>query len=88
MECKSFHIGKLIKHELRDQGRSVTWLSLKICCERSTIYKMFERDNMDIKLLARICMVLEHDFFADISNKVFENESKLSTKMFPNNQLY
>ena len=88
MESRSFHIGKLIKVELRNQGRSVTWLSRTICHERSSIYKMFERDNIDIKLLMRISRVLNHDFFADISEKCFGNDSKVSTKLFPNKQQY
>ena len=86
MELGSFHIGKHIKRELRNQGRSVTWLSRTICHERSSIYKMFGRDNIDIKLLMRISHVLNHDFFADISEKEFGSGSKVSTKTRPKNQ--
>lgn len=86
MERKAIHIGNMIKHELRSQGRSVVWLSRTICHERSGIYKIFERDNIDIKLLVRISQVLDHDFFEDISKKLMMNDSKKSTKTIPNNQ--
>lgn len=76
----------MIKHELRSQGRSVVWLSRTICHERSGIYKIFERDNIDIKLLVRISQVLDHDFFEDISERMIKNDSKKSTKTIPNNQ--
>lgn len=76
----------MIKHELRSQGRSVVWLSRTICHERSGIYKIFERDNIDIKLLVRISQVLDHDFFEDISQKMMKSDSKKSTKTIPNNQ--
>ena len=62
------------------------WLSRTICHERSGIYKIFERDNIDIKLLVRISQVLDHDFFEDISKKLMMNDSKKSTKTIPNNQ--
>lgn len=83
MEERKIHIGSMIKHELRAQGRSVAWLSRTICLERSTIYKLFDRDNIDIKLLAHISILLNHDFFADISEKMFEGGSKMSTKTVP-----
>ena len=78
----------MIKHELRSQGRSVVWLSRTICHERSGIYTIFERDNIDIKLLVRISQVLDHDFFEDISQKLMMNDSKKSTKTIPNNQQF
>ena len=86
MERRTIHIGNMIKHELRSQGRSVVWLSRTICHERSGIYKIFERDNIDIKLLVRISQVLDHDFFEDISQKMMKSDSKKSTKTIPKNQ--
>ena len=88
MEDRRIHIGSMIKHELRAQGRSVAWLSRTICLERSTVYKIFDRDNLDIKLLAHISVLLNHDFFADISSKIFEGDSKMSTKTVPKCQQF
>lgn len=86
MEDSKIHVGYMIRKELRAQGRSVAWLSRTICLERCTIYKLFERDNIDTKLLMRLSILLDHDFFADISTSMFENGSKMSTKTVPNNQ--
>lgn len=86
MEEGKIHIGSMIRHELRAQGRSVAWLSRTICLERSTIYKLFERDNIDTKLLVQISVLLKHDFFADVSEKLFVDGSKMSTKTVPKNQ--
>ena len=60
----------MIKRELKAQGRSVSWLARTIHKERSGIYKMFERDSLDVELLIRISLVMDHDFFKDISKKM------------------
>ena len=86
MEEGKIHVGDMIRKELRAQGRSVAWLSRTICLERCTIYKIFERNNIDTKLLMRLSILLNHDFFADISKSMFECGSKMSTKTVPNNQ--
>ncbi|MBD5240147.1 MAG: XRE family transcriptional regulator [Bacteroidales bacterium] len=56
--------------ELLRQERSVTWFANKICCSRTNVYKIFERDNIDVRLLYSISRVLNHDFFADISEEL------------------
>lgn len=61
------HIGSQIRQELRRQERTVAWFARNICCTRPHAYKIFEKDNIDIKLLMIICRVLKHDFFRDIS---------------------
>lgn len=35
---------------------------------RENVYRIFKKNNIDIKMLQRICIVLEHDFFKDISD--------------------
>lgn len=62
-----YHIGRSIRQELGRQERTVAWFARKICCSRTNVYKIFEKDNLDIKLLTRISRVLNHDFFQDIS---------------------
>lgn len=63
----SLHIGRLIRDELRGQERSVAWFARQICCTRQHAYKIFEKENLDIALLLKICKVLNRDFFEDIS---------------------
>lgn len=67
------HIGNLIHQELRRQERTVAWFARKICCTRPHAYKIFEKDNIDIKLLIIVCRVLSHDFFQDISDAIRNN---------------
>lgn len=83
MENETIHIGSMLRQELRAQGRSVAWLARTINLERCTIYKLFDRENIDVKLLVRISLLLNHDFFADISMELFEYGSKMSTKTVP-----
>ncbi len=63
------HIGHEIRTELLRQGRSVTWLVARICCSRTHVYRIFEKDNIDIILLFRISNILGHDFFGDLSRE-------------------
>ncbi len=57
------HIGKLIEKELRRQERSVSWFARKLYCDRSNVYDIFRRENIDADLLLRISMILNHNFF-------------------------
>lgn len=57
------HIGNKIKETLKEQGRTVTWLAQQLCCDRSNIYKVFSKENIDIKQLDRISAILGVDFF-------------------------
>ncbi len=78
MELKTIHLGTMIKRELKAQGRSVVWLAQMINMERTSIYKIFERNSVDVRLLVRISLVMNHDFFQDISNKIRENYDEIA----------
>lgn len=67
------HIGKHIKRRLEELERSPAWLAKKINCDRTNIYKIFNRSSIDTELLARISKALEYDFFIDLS-KAQENK--------------
>ncbi|MDE6395753.1 MAG: hypothetical protein K2K84_00605, partial [Muribaculaceae bacterium] len=56
-------IGQLIQQELRDQNRSVSWLSQQLNCDRRNVYDIFTRAYIDTGLLYRISLVLGKDFF-------------------------
>lgn len=66
---KEYHIGANIRRELIRQERSVAWFARKIHCSRTNAYKIFEKDNLDIKLLQRISTVLNYDFFRELSEE-------------------
>ena len=65
---EDFHLGRLIREELRSQQRTEKWLAKQINCERSTCYYIFDRKFIDIPLLEKISAALNRNFFADLSN--------------------
>lgn len=64
------HIGQLIEQTLHTQGRTVTWFAAQLCCTRPNVYKIFDKESIDILLLWRISCILRHDFFHDLSEAV------------------
>ncbi len=62
----SFHIGKRIKAVFDESGMTVVELARRLHRERSTVYSIFERRNIDVELLVAVCEALQHNFFDDI----------------------
>ena len=63
-------IGQLIKEELERQERTVTWFARKLSCDRSNVYRLFQKHSIDTALLRRISIILNRDFFADLSKNI------------------
>lgn len=68
-------IGLLIKEELLRQERGITWFARKLACDRSNIYRLFEKESIDTGLLLRISLVLQRDFFHEYTQH-FEERCK------------
>ena len=68
------HIGKRIKEVLREQGHNVSWLAARIPCERSNVYNIFRRCNIDAGLLYSISLVMEYNFFADLEREASSSD--------------
>lgn len=64
------HIGQLIRQELLKRDLSPSWLASKIFCSRQHVYNIFNKENLDVELLRRICLAMEHNFFDEISKEV------------------
>ena len=62
-EAVRLNIGRIIRDELRRQGRSAIWLASKINCDRRNVYDIFSRSYIDTGLLFRISHILNFDFF-------------------------
>lgn len=73
------HIGQLIKAELERQERTPTWLARKISCDRTNIYRIFERESIDTSLLLRISSALNRNFFEEFSRTHVELCDKTAT---------
>lgn len=63
-------IGSIIKAELERQERSVSWFARKLNCDRSNVYRLFQKHSVDTLLLARISVILNRDFFSELSRSL------------------
>lgn len=72
-------IGNLIKQELKKQERSISWLARKLSCDRTRVYRILQKHSIDTYDLARISILLSHDFFADLSNELRNNSESFET---------
>lgn len=71
------HIGKVIEKVLRDQGRTVTWFARSLYCDRTNVYKIFQRESVDSEMLYRISKILAHDFFKYYSKELEEDTEEI-----------
>lgn len=71
------HIGKVIEKVLRDQGKTVTWFARSLYCDRTNVYKIFQRESVDSEMLYRISKILSHDFFKYYSKELDEDTEEI-----------
>ena len=74
IKAESMNIGKRIEEILRKQGKSAAWLATQIPCERTNVYNIFKRKSLDARLLLRISVILQHDFFKELSEEAFPKQ--------------
>ena len=63
---QDIHIGQRIKDIFDESGLTVSEFARQIHLERTTVYSLFERQSIDSLQLAKISVVLKHNFLADI----------------------
>lgn len=63
---ETLHIGHLIKSVFDESGMSISEFARQIHLERTTVYSLFERQSIDSLQLAKISVVLKHNFLSDI----------------------
>lgn len=68
-------IGELIRQKLSEQRQTVVWLSQQLSCSRTNVYKIFEKDHLDTRLLMRISVILKFDFFKVLSERYRKGSS-------------
>ena len=74
MQNNYIHIGKIIQNHLQEKGIAASWLAKKIHCHKTNMYKIFQKQDIDTKLLISISLALEIDFFSYYSD--FVNEKR------------
>jgi transcriptional regulator with XRE-family HTH domain len=58
------HIGSLIRKKMNEKELRAIDFAKALHCNRSNIYSIFERKNVDLELLTMISKVLDYDFLA------------------------
>ncbi len=66
-------IGREIQRELHRQERTVSWFARQLNCDRTNVYDIFKRNNIDVQLLIRISQILHHNFLRDLAETVDES---------------
>lgn len=68
--AESIHIGRIIHKELRQQGRTVVWLSQQLNTSRMACYRLFNSYSIDTHVLYQISELLGKDFFSEYSRNL------------------
>ena len=68
------HIGQRIKEVMAERKVSVIWMAKQIDCERTNVYNIFEREDINTGLLQKFCRVLNYDFFKELSKDTFRRK--------------
>lgn len=63
---QKLHIGHMVKSVFDKSGLSVAEFARRIHCERTNVYKIFNRQSVDVETLVKISEALEHNFLADV----------------------
>lgn len=63
---------KIIFKELPKQY-DIKWFAARLHCEPRNIYRIFEKENIDIVQLGNISRILNHNFFYDLAKSFEEN---------------
>ena len=70
----------MIRAELKAQGRTVTWFAKAIHTTRTNVYKIMDKESIDLKLLIRISKLLHYDFLSECS-KAYRDEPQKDTEV-------
>ena len=74
------HIGHMVKSVFDESGLSVAEFARRIHCERTNVYKIFNRQSIDVETLVKISEALEHNFLEDVM-KHYGLSTKYSTNL-------
>ena len=77
------HIGKLIEEEVKRQGLTPNQFAGLISTSRTNVYHIFNRETIDMELLARISKALHRNFFVEMAAEMasfFSQPSFVATR--------
>jgi predicted transcriptional regulator len=76
------HIGDIIRQQLKEEGRTLVWLSKQINCDSSNLCKLLNQKSFYTDQLYRISKALKTDYFQIFSENLkssYENNEKQQT---------
>ena len=65
---KEIHVGTIIKKKIKEKGMKITDFAIALNCTRNNAYSIFDRENIDLKLLTTISKILDYNFLEEIQN--------------------
>lgn len=68
MKTYPIHVGSLVRAELSNQQKTVTWLSEQLGIRRTNCYRILRAQSVHTALLEQLSGVMQHDFFADCTS--------------------
>ncbi|MBR1991447.1 MAG: XRE family transcriptional regulator [Bacteroidales bacterium] len=66
-EITDIHIGQFIKEVVVQKGVKVPWIAQQLGCHRNNVYLIFSRQWIDTGTLMKLSIILQYDFFAELS---------------------
>ena len=66
----AMHIGHRIRDVVHEQGHTSVWLARELGCDRTNIYRIYDKQSLDSSVLLRICRILRHNFLAELAGEV------------------
>jgi DNA-binding Xre family transcriptional regulator len=66
------HIGQRIREIMTQKQHSVVSVARALDCERTNVYNIFDRKDINTSLLQKLCVILDHDFFKELSKDTFK----------------
>jgi len=63
------HIGHLIRNVLDEKRISVRQFAMMANSERTNMYRILDRESIDLSVLERYSRILDHNFFQDLSEE-------------------
>jgi len=74
MAKNKIHIGEIICHKLKSEGRTKKWLAEQVNCNQSNFCKILQKSTMDTGLLMQISFLLKDNFFAYLTKYYNDNQ--------------
>ena len=63
------HIGHLIRNVLDEKRISVRQFAMMANSERTNMYRILDRESIDLSVLERYSRILDHNFFQDLCDE-------------------